>query len=207
MKRLITFTVVFTVVFCTSCKEKPDNGGGGGEDTTVVIPPKKYVIGGYYNVNGVEGIVYKIIGEDSTKGMIVSLDETDARWGNNVETGAIDADNGQKNMEKIKAKGIEDYPAFKWCDDKKNGWYLPAQNELWDVAKIHRDIQDSLEVYGGNKLSSASDYWSSTERFNPGAPAGTEYQSAYTVRLSDAFISPDGVDRTTVRKVRAVRSF
>jgi len=211
MKRLITFTVVFAVVFCTSCEKKPNGGEGEGGDTTVVIPPKKYVIGNYYNVNGVQGIVYKVEA-DSTKGMLVSLDETTVMWvdTNNisiryVSTGAVDSENGVENMKKVEEKGFANFPAFDWCNKKNTGnikgWYLPSSYELWDVANVCGQLQDSLAANKGTRLDNTGTYWSSTDCGDIGGIA----LSAYAVRFSDKNVSP--TFKGLSHKVRAVRAF
>jgi len=202
MKRLITFTVVFTLVCCTSCKP-PDNDEEEGKKPEVVIPPKKYVVGNYYNVNGVQGIVYDV-DADSLHGKIISMDETDSPWGNNLnETGATDAYDGMKNMTNVKEKDIANYPAFKWCNDKGSGWYLPSQNELWDIVELHGDLQDSLEFHQGIKFSSPGQYWSSTELRVVGSLQ--EFQNASAVSFPIPVASY--VEKTTPRKVRAIRAF
>ena len=213
MKRLITFTVVFTAVFCTSCKEKPKPDPPQEIPQEVVVPPKKYVVGSYYDEKGVQGIVYQV-SADSTKGMIISLDETTCAWAKNstvaaVETTAIDGEDGTKNMAKIKEKGIDDYPAFKWCDEKNtgtvSGWYLPAQNELWDLAELHEVLQDSLDAYKGTKLTTAGDYWSSTEHLVIGNPE--PYMFAMYVKLTVNPPSTQSLSKYQVCKVRAIKAF
>ena len=160
MKRLITLTFVFTAVCCMSCKEEK-------KDTETPANGKKYVVGSYYNVDGVEGIVYKTNG---TKGMIVSLEEGEnLAWAKDytIETKADDFDNGAPNMEKIKKIGIADYPAFEWCDRKNTGgvkgWYLPAEEELIDLANVFEQLQDVIQAHKGTAFEEAAMYWSSSE--------------------------------------------
>jgi hypothetical protein len=211
MKRLITFTLVFTLVCCTSCKEKKPDGDGGnsnGTDTTSVTPTvKKYVMGSYYDEDGVRGIVFDV-DKDSLHGIIVSLDETTASWAKTyVETGAFDIADGTKNVEKIKEKGIADYPAFDWCDKKNtgkiSGWYLPAQNELSLIVSKHKQLQDSLVAHAGTMLDASAEYWSSTER-----SGSTTHSLAMSVKLDMGGNPYAGtVDKAYSRKVRAIYVF
>jgi len=214
MKRLITFTAIFTVVCCVSCKPKPpETPEPKPNDSIVNTPPKQYVVGEYYNKNGVQGIVYAVNAQDSTKGMIVSLDETECVWVKDVQdstvakfqTGATDVDDGVKNMAKIKEIGIAEYPAFDWCDKKTGGgWYLPAQNELWNLALVCLQIQDSLEVYG-TKINSTAEYWSSTQTT---VTSGVGVGNAHVIKFNGGgkpnYVS---VYKGATYKVRAIRAF
>lgn len=207
MKRLITFTFIFALVCCTSCKEKKPDDGKGTDTTSVTPTVKKYVIGSYYNENGVQGIVYKVDAE-GLHGMLVSLDESNLAWAIDavtatIQTDASDADDGKKNVEKIKAKGIENYPAFKWCDDKKGEWYLPASNELSDLCMLYQSLQDSLAAYQGVKLDGTSNYWSSQEKFNAGGMDSKKYAEAYAVSAANF----TGIEKIRALKVRAICSF
>lgn len=71
-----------------------------------------------------------------------------------ITTGATDWNDGMANMKKIQSISgwHEKYPAFAWCADKGDGWYLPALNEL-------------KTLYGSKAVERKSDYyyWSSTE--------------------------------------------
>jgi hypothetical protein len=213
MKRLITLTVVFTAVFCTSCNKPDDDGKGSGTDTTGVTPPvTKYVIGSYYNQKGVEGIVYKVAA-DSLHGIIISLDESEKAWSdtNNMVLrytfiGATSTDDGLKNTEKFKEKGVANFPAFAWCDAKNTGninWYLPAFDELWEIATVCEQLQDSLSAHKGTKLSEAAIYWSSTE-LNNGAGSSYLYSLAVQFNVPPAQKQPM---KGTSCKVRAVHTF
>lgn len=91
-----------------------------------------YSIGEKYSQNGKEGIVFYIT-DNGMHGKIVSEDETECDWSTGYgSTGATDENDGMANMKKIQAISgwHEKYPAFAWCADKGDGWYLPAVNEL-----------------------------------------------------------------------------
>ena len=74
--------------------------------------------------------------------------------------GADSETDGAYNMAVVKA--ITDweskYPAFKWCADLGEGWYLPAKQELLTIYNNKTAIDANLtDVIG------TSWYWSSTE--------------------------------------------
>ena len=55
------------------------------------------------------------------------------------------------------------YPAFAWCREQGEDWYLPSQNELLSLYHVRNQINKVLldrckEMINGNW------YWSSTER-------------------------------------------
>ena len=86
--------------------------------------------------------------------------------------GADDKENGANNMAKVRQ--ITDwqskYPAFKWCTDLGEGWYLPAIEELklFTLDKtVHNVVNQTLLAKGGSKIQNQGIgclYWSSTER-------------------------------------------
>ena len=127
--------------------------------------PGSYQIGDLVTVNGVKGIVF----QTSPVVKIVSVKEGYTEWGEyGVTTNAKDKDNGKVNMAKIKAiTGWETkYPAFKWCADLGEGWYLPAHNELKAIYKQRDMINKTLSANNMDKLGSKDEYswlWSSSE--------------------------------------------
>jgi hypothetical protein len=219
MKHLITITVMLAIALCASCDKKNDKGSDDDNNTPPAVVPtptpttaKKYVVGNFYNENGIKGIIYKIIDEDSLHGMIVSLDETNCTWAIDsvtelVKTEATDEFNGMTNMEKIRLLGIDKYPAFKWCDDKNTngvtGWYLPTSYELIDIydSYINTAISfaDSLKMNEGTDFSSVV-YWGSNEIFPPNLPVNAQ---------SVNFLNGEMITtaKNTKHAVRAVRAF
>lgn len=172
---------------------------------TVWIRQDNVVVGDYYEKDGVRGIVYKI---DSYWGkvMIVSLTETTACWSNRSfdgETRATSSKNGKSNMSNVQEQGdLSNWPAFEWCynysDDHE--WYLPATDELVDLFDAIREFGASkfdqlLTQYGGDEISSASDYWSSTEYWPTSSYAYTVVKSGKKDRLW----------KINNRRVRAIR--
>ena len=61
------------------------------------------------------------------------------------------------------------YPAFAWCADHGDGWYLPAIDELKELLlndEVHSKVNGTLEQKRGSVMYSKGVYkwyWSSTE--------------------------------------------
>lgn len=148
---------------------------------------KRYAVGDYYDFNGVKGVVCKVT-EDGLHGMVVSLDEVMIPWSvfrkPDLRTvGAVDRTDGRVNME-IVARYIaetglswDDFPAFKWCREQGEGWYLPAIDEVLAIGnnfnggtRMHYDRQarnrfnDALKEHGGKRMDRLVYYFSSTEQ-------------------------------------------
>ncbi len=148
---------------------------------------QRYNIGDFYDVDGVKGVVCQL-DENRTHGLILSLDEIYLHWSEFDKTdmrtvGADDVADGRANMEKVAAYiaanngSWDDFPAFKWCRDKGEGWYLPAINELLTIghnynggsrAKYDRQARnrfnDALKEHGGDRMDRLVYYFSSTEK-------------------------------------------
>lgn len=139
---------------------------------------KTYKVGDYYNENGKEGVVFEV---DATgrHGKIVSMKQlsTGLQWCIGEEYKkkvVINANNhadGMENMQRImRIDGWrEKYPAFVWCAEQGDGWYLPAIRELQEFTlddAIHDAVNRTLSQYGGTVLLNKGEamwYWSSTE--------------------------------------------
>lgn len=148
---------------------------------------RPYEIGEWYDRDGVQGIVCAL-NEDRTHGLILSLDEIYLHWSEYDKSdlrlvGADDTADGEANMEKVAAyiaangASWDDFPAFKWCRDKGEGWYLPAINELLQIGnnfnggtrtKFDRHARNrfnnALKEHGGERMDRLVYYFSSTER-------------------------------------------
>lgn len=148
---------------------------------------KRYAVGDYYDFNGVKGVVCKVT-EDGLHGMVVSLDEVMIPWSvfrkPDLRTvGAVDRTDGRVNMQivarYIAENGLswDDFPAFKWCREQGEGWYLPAIDEVLAIGnnfnggtRMHYDRQarnrfnDALKEHGGKRMDRLVYYFSSTEQ-------------------------------------------
>ena len=155
---------------------------------TMAQEQKKYAIGDIYRNGGVVGIVVQVT-DDGEHGLIMSLDEGEANWSLkpsgglfDIVTGFTDYEDGRKNMEKALALiqqmnfSWDHFPAFRWCRNKGEGWYLPAANELITINKaVHggkieknkdarKRFNQILVNNGGKKLGRYNVYFSSTEK-------------------------------------------
>lgn len=142
-----------------------------------------YQVGDYYDDGTKQGVVFEV-SDGGQHGKIVSLMQSrdEAQWSSDeehtlksveaFETGASDERNGMNNQRIIqKISGWrEKYPAFAWCADQGEEWYLPAIEELkiftLDNA-VHDAVNRTLQAKGATKLFDEGElewYLSSTER-------------------------------------------
>lgn len=159
-------------------------------------------VGDYYNVGGKEGVVFWV---DATgkHGKIVSMDQAELQWCTKDEynkglTGiATDSSNGMNNLRSVmKIAGWKDkYPAFAWCADHGDGWYLSAIDELKELllnGEVHAKVNGTLEQKRGAVMYSKGDrpgYWSSTEEDEWrawGVPMSLGYTSTYYRDVSNS---------------------
>lgn len=168
---------------CGSGKLFKDCHGRSAVAPIVSQPVERtWKVGDYYNVDGKEGVVFWV-DETGKHGKIVSLDQAEKQWCTDYEcqkilTGiASDEYDGMKNLQSIQK--ISDwrnkYPAFAWCADHGDGWYLPAIKELELLLlndEVHDAVNNQIARKGKAKLFSKGEfnlYWSSTERMEWGA--------------------------------------
>ena len=141
--------------------------------TEVAVPVKvpetsaPYKVGDYYNENGRQGVVFEV-SDGGRHGKIVSLDEAHLQWCNykqydkRIALGLTNDSDGKANTDKVMQRGDKDqYPAFVWCRDKGEDWYLPAKDELWAIFFSKSKINSTLAEYGAQRTNGW--YWSSTE--------------------------------------------
>ena len=140
---------------------------------------KEYEIGELYNQNGVKGVVCMLT-EDRQHGLIISLDELYLHWSSFRKpdlrvVGADDRADGAVNMEKVAAYiagnnlSWDDFPAFKWCREKGEGWYLPAIDEMLTIGhksnrQARNKFNNALKDNGGERMDRLVYYFSSTEK-------------------------------------------
>lgn len=124
-----------------------------------VPPAKTYEVGDRYDENGKKGVVFEV-SADGKHGKIVSLAEKKLKWANSdfdswgEKIGADSETDGAVNMAVVQRipNWREKYPAFAWCADLGEEWYLPAINELKAISDIRKILNVRYELY-----------WSSTE--------------------------------------------
>ena len=114
-------------------------------------PAKTYKVGDYYNDGVREGVVFEV-SADGRHGKIVSMKQSAEilQWSSDSAEqkrllGADGETDGAANMAKVKAiSGWEaKYPAFKWCADLGEGWYLPSIEEL-KVFMLNDAVHDAV---------------------------------------------------------------
>ena len=136
--------------------------------TPAPTPVKTYQVGDYYDDGTKQGVVFEV-SEDGRHGKIVSLRQSERQWCSEAEydkgikTGATDQANGMTNQRIIEQinNWRNKYPAFAWCADQGEGWYLPVIEELQKIYRVKDLVNKQLECQGGAELSVW--YWSSTE--------------------------------------------
>ncbi len=133
---------------------------------------RTWKVGDYYNVDGKEGVVFWV-DETGNHGKIVSLDQAKKQWcADDTYKGltgvASDEYDGMKNLQSIQK--ISDwqnkYPAFAWCADHGDGWYLPAIKEL-ELLLLNEEVHDAVNnqiAREGKAKFSKGKHWSSTNR-------------------------------------------
>ena len=158
MRRLLNYIMLLTItaLFNLGCTQSFIVG-----DT--LVSDTHYEIGDIISIRGVKGIVFQTT--PSVK--IVSVTEGYTTWGESgVTTGVTDQNNGKLNMAAIQSiSGWETkYPAFKWCADIGDGWYLPALNELKEIYKQKDVLNRVLSANHMSELGLNDGWlWSSTE--------------------------------------------
>ena len=145
--------------------------------TPTPAPAKTYKVGDYYNDGVRKGVVFEV-NADGRHGKIVSMKQSAEilQWSSDSAEqkrllGADSTTDGAANMAKVKAiPGWEaKYPAFRWCADLGEGWYLPSIEELKVFMlndAVHDAVNRTLIARGGTKLYDRGElgwYWSSTE--------------------------------------------
>ena len=139
----------------------------------------KYEIGSIYEVNGTKGVIYAI--KTDNKGItwcyLFSLDEEELQWSTKYEWCNCITDKGAWNTYdpfNYYGMDINNYPAFKWCMDHGDDWFLPSSKELmwmWEaITEGARDF-DAPAVAKWNKIITDNGgepfvetyYWSSNE--------------------------------------------
>ena len=167
------YTLLAVVLLAASCTQTFTFDLPADVPTPTPTPNEKeltsapYAVGDYYYDGVKEGVVFEIW-DNGNSGKIVSMTKSSSSllWSSDTDEqkrliGTNSETDGAYNMTVVKA--IADwetkYPAFKWCADLGDGWYLPAKEELLTIynnqTAIDANLTDELGAYP---------YWSSTER-------------------------------------------
>ena len=170
---------------------------------------KTWKVGDYYNAGGKEGVVFWV-DETGKHGKIVSMDQTELQWCTDDEyhkgvTGiATDLSNGMNNLRSIMKidEWRNKYPAFAWCADHGDGWYLPAIDELKELLlndEVHAKVNGTLEQKRVSVMYSMGD----TEWYR----SSTEEDEWYAWYVDMGNGSTDFDNRYYYNSVRAVSAF
>ena len=139
-----------------------------------------YKVGDYYDNGKKQGVVFEVTA-DGQHGKIVSLTESSEslQWSSDENEqkrliGANHMCDGNYNMMKVKqiSGWREKYPAFAWCADLGDDWYLPSIEELRcliEEGERLNAINNTLAVVG--KMIGERGWWI----FCPDYMSSTEY--------------------------------
>ena len=145
-----------------------------------------YEIGQIYDINGTKGVCYAIKTDKSnnTWAYFFSMDEEYLQWSTENVWCNCNNDKGAWNTydpfdeRYSKADGgvrdINNYPAFKWCMEHGDDWFMPSSTELqwmWDAVSggTHNFDCDTMKAYNklltdnGGEPFQETYYWSSNE--------------------------------------------
>ena len=165
-----------------------------------VVKETKYSVGDFYDDGTKQGVVFEV-SEDGKHGKIVSLKETTCKWSTDILYPEISVGEGCINPGKAKtdivmrSKDCDEYPAFKWCREQGEEWYLPSKEELMAIYDVKDLVNKTLVQYSYREITNAW-HWSSTERsklyawgvYMGSGNTGLDHKSFYSsVRAVSAF--------------------
>ena len=129
---------------------------------------KVYEVGDYYDDGKRQGVVFEV-SEDGKHGKIVSLQEallkwcTDEQYEKTIVIGANSYIDGKFNTDIVMQRGdYAEYPAFKWCRELGEEWYLPSRDELQAIYNLKGLLDQTLAKYSHKEIN-VYWCWSSTE--------------------------------------------
>ena len=168
---------------------------------------RRYEVGDLYDRDGVKGVVC-IVSDEGTHGLVISLEQIYLTWSEfrkpDLRTvGAGNRTDGEENMRTVEAyiaaNGLswDDFPAFKWCRERGEGWYLPSIDELQTIGhnynggsrmknnrQARNKFNDALKDAGGKRMDRMVYYFSSTEMDEKNAyTSHTSLEPPYVVEI------------------------
>ena len=168
---------------------------------------RRYEVGDLYDRDGVKGVVC-IVSDEGTHGLVISLEQIYLTWSEFRKpdlriVGAENRTDGEENMRTVEAyiaaNGLswDDFPAFKWCRERGEGWYLPSIDELLTIGhnynggsrmknnrQARNKFNDALKDAGGKRMDRMVYYFSSTEMDEKNAyTSHTSLEPPYVVEI------------------------
>lgn len=175
------------------------------DEMTIAISQKPSVpeIGDYLD----GGIVFWI-SSDETQAKIMSIDETYeyyAATDTTTDLGASDYYDGAANTAAVMAHEnytAEAFPAFAWCANHGEGWYMPAADELDDLVMTlcNNEMNTKLAAAGYDEMLVNQYYWASTE--------SSTIAKVYAVKVSSLTSTSASIgtySRANDRYIRAIK--
>ncbi len=163
-----------------------------------------YKVGDYYNDGKKRGFVF-YVDETGRSGKIISLQQTELPWYQGTKRdkpkkmGLENEQLGLINLVKLRHNEgwHEKFPAFAWCADLGEGWYLPSVGEWQEIAKQSKVLNNVMDTFPGAHGGITGIYWSSNED-------ATHEQRAWSVSHYGGIGS---MQKIGINKVRAVANF
>ena len=140
----------------------------------------KYRVGEFYNERGKQGVIFEV-SADGNHGKILSMKQSYLCWAEHDSPEskrtikANSTTDGAYNTDRVHSRPgwQKKYPAFKWCAELGEGWYIPAIEELKAFLlndAVHDAVNRALAAQGAPLLKGKTDahiytnsYLSSTE--------------------------------------------
>lgn len=132
-----------------------------------------------YDEDGVKGVIYAVTTDNKgdTYVYLMSMDEEDLQWSTEYEWCNCLSNRGDYNSSdpfNLYGMDINNYPAFKWCKEHGEGWFLPSSaemNMMWEAITDGELDFKAAKVAEYNKLLTDNGgepfcetyYWSSNE--------------------------------------------
>ena len=167
-----------------------------------VVEETKYSVGDLYDDGTKQGVVFEVSG-DRKHGKIVSLYEerlpwcTEEQYDKDMQVGANSRRDGKTNTDVVMQRSdYAEYPAFEWCREQGEEWYLPSKEELLVLYRVKGLVNKTL-TQNSYKIINNYFYWSSTE--------DDEFW-AWDVLMSSG-LTNRGIKRLNDKSVRAVSAF
>lgn len=184
---------------------------------------KRYNIGDLYENGDIRGVVCAV-SDSGTHGLIISLEQAVLHWstfekGDYRLVGASSTADGAENMAAVERYIAQTglswnyFPAFKWCRELGEGWYLPSIDEWLTITfnfngggpreifnrSARNHFNSALHDNGGKRLDRICPYFSSTEDGEDKAMAtDMDSEQPYVMSLKKSGIT---------YLIRAVRKF